>query len=403
MHHESQDNASFDWLSDLPIDIDTLAALVEGDLGCQEADAVRERLLAHDPELATRVEMMARDRVMLRTLGDEQPPAWLAESVLARLEREALLGLAEGDPLTGSLPISSVRTVRPSRLAGAARWMFSPAGAGLALAASALLAVGIGLQFLPGGSGGGSPTGTAPIAGTSPGVEEHSLTMDEVLPPVPRVGGDVPPPPEDERAGLALTGGEALAPDPAMLFTNDWDRALALLAEGRLLVRVQSADPTRTIAQLGRFTDRATRPGEAWRLETEVAEPIAVAMETRFAPVVLPDDSRNKPLAFAADEGVGEARESLSMAQLQQQHKVAPSSPLEAVYMADTRLDRAAMASLRSALSLGNGQVAVFEELASPIELPRVLTPDAVLWWGRPVREWSARVYVPIVVERMDE
>ncbi|VAX36143.1 hypothetical protein MNBD_PLANCTO03-1938, partial [hydrothermal vent metagenome] len=215
--------------------------------------------------------------------------------------------------------------------------------------------------------------------------------------------GDVPPPPEDERAGLALTGGEALAPDPAMLFTNDWDRALALLAEGRLLVRVQSADPTRTIAQLGRFTDRATRPGEAWRLETEVAEPIAVAMETRFAPVVLPDDSRNKPLAFAADEGVGEARESLSMAQLQQQHKVAPSSPLEAVYMADTRLDRAAMASLRSALSLGNGQVAVFEELASPIELPRVLTPDAVLWWGRPVREWSARVYVPIVVERMDE
>ncbi|VAX41833.1 hypothetical protein MNBD_PLANCTO03-992, partial [hydrothermal vent metagenome] len=128
MHHESQDNASFDWLSDLPIDIDTLAALVEGDLGCQEADAVRERLLAHDPELATRVEMMARDRVMLRTLGDEQPPAWLAESVLARLEREALLGLAEGDPLTGSLPISSVRTVRPSRLAGAARWMFSPAG-----------------------------------------------------------------------------------------------------------------------------------------------------------------------------------------------------------------------------------------------------------------------------------
>ncbi len=83
------------WLDRLPIDIDTLAALVEGDLDSREADEVRERLLTADPELAHRVEMMCQDRVAVRTLGDERPPAGLAEAVIARLEREALVGLAD--------------------------------------------------------------------------------------------------------------------------------------------------------------------------------------------------------------------------------------------------------------------------------------------------------------------
>lgn len=380
-------------LNDLPIDIDTLAALVEGDLGCQEADAVREQLLAADPELATQVEMMARDRVMLRTLGDEQPPAGLAESVIARLEREALLGLAQGDPLTDSLPISSVRVVRPSRVAGVARWMISPAGAGLALAAMVVLAIGIGLQFLPSGSGSGSSPLPGPIAENDRNLDERTIASgDSATTPV--VAADVPDAPGDERTERILAESQTSAePDPAMLFTNDWDRALALLAEGRLLVRVQSFDPETTIAQLGRFTDRAARPGEAWRLGTDVATPIAVAMEAKFAPMVM----ETEPTQFAASDMPEAGRDARSL----RNAKVSPPSVLEAIYIADTRLDRAAMASLRSALSLGDGQVAVFEEFALPMDLPRVLTPDAVLWWGRPASEWSERVFVPIVVERI--
>ncbi len=380
-------------LNDLPIDIDTLAALVEGDLGCQEADAVREQLLAASPELATQVEMMTRDRVMLRTLGDEQPPAGLAESVIARLEREALLGLAQGDPLTDSLPISSVRVVRPSRVAGFARWMASPAGAGLALAAMVVLAIGVGLQFLPGGSGLGSQPGARPVAESDRSLDERTLASDDSA-TTPVVAADVPDVPEGERTERTLADNQPAAkPDPAMLFTNDWDRALALLAEGRLLVRVQSFDPETTIAQLGRYTDRAARPGEAWRLGTDVAAPIAVAMETRFAPVVI----ATEPTLFAASDVPEPGHD----ARTRRNAKAAPPTALEAIYMADTRLDRAAMASLRSALSLGDGQVAVFEELALPMDLPRVLTPDAVLWWGRPASEWSERVFVPIVVERI--
>ncbi|QKK07100.1 MAG: hypothetical protein HND58_02280 [Planctomycetota bacterium] len=68
----------------------------------------------------------------------------------------------------------------------------------------------------------------------------------------------------------------------------------------------------------------------------------------------------------------------------------------------DARRDSAAIASLNAALSLGDGQVAVFEALTEPLELPGVLTPDAVLWWSRPASSWSERRYVPVVIERVD-
>lgn len=379
-------------LNDLPIDIDTLAALVEGDLGCPEADAVRERLLVADPELAARVEMMCRDRVLLRALGDERPPAGLAESVIARLEREALLGLTEGESFGGPLPISRVRTVRPSRWAGLGRWLASPAGTGLAMAAVTALAIGIGLQVLPRRSGRTVPRPEPiGIAESASGPAERSLALDGG-PAKPVVAEDVPLPPDNDGRTDPLTEAPTSPrPDPAMIFTGDPDRALALLAEGRLLVRVRSDHPETTIAELGRFAGRSVRPGEAWRLESDVAEPIAAALASKFEPSAPNDEPR-----ILADGG-GRGSAVGPWARLTPE-----SSALEAVYVADARLDRAAMASLRSALSLGNGQVAVFEELAEPLELPRVLTPDAVLWWGRPAGEWVKRGYLPIVVERVE-
>jgi hypothetical protein len=386
------DEFTHNFPNDLPIDIDTLAALVEGDLGCQEADDVRERLLAIDPEIAARVEMMSRDRVLLRALGDEQPSAGLAESVIARLEREALLGLAQGEPSGGALPLSTVRTIRPSRWAGAARWMISPAGAGLGLAAGLALAIGITLQMLPSGSGGVSPT-PIPIAEGDTTFDDRSVAIDS-NPRAPVVGADVPDPPVIGADTRVLTVESTTPkPGPDMTFTADLDRALALLAEGRLLVRVQSGDPETTVAQLGRFAERSGRPGEAWRLEADATESVVAAMDLKFAPIV----SIDEPVMFASGDLPPANLETTNRVQL-----VSTPSPLEAVYLADARLDRAAMASLRSALSLGNGQHAVFEELAQPLELPRVLTPDSVLWWGRPASEWSERGYVPIVVERVE-
>jgi len=373
---------------DLPIDIDTLAALVEGDLGCQEADAVRERLLAADPELAARVEMMCQDRVVVRTLGDEQPPDGLADAVLGKLEREALLGLADGES-GGTIPLSRVRMVRPSPWARGARRLRTPAVMGLAMAAVLALAIGIAMQVLPGSLPRPMPDGEGPLA-----LDTHQPDDRAAGPGGPTdmaVASDVPPAP----AGLVTPFAEAgslAEPGPELLFTGDLDRALVLLGEGRLLVRVRSAEPEATVAQIGRLTGRAARPGEAWRLGGEVAEPVATALHTKFEPVVTGVEER----ILASADGP-EARGAAPRVSI----LVRPSA-LEAIYLADARADRAAMASLRAALSVGDGQAAVFEELAVPLEMPRVVTTESVLWWGRPASEWVGRSYVPIVVERVE-
>ena len=376
------------FLHDLPIDIDTLAALVEGDLGSDEADAVRERLLVADPELAHRVELMCQDRVMLRTLGDEQPPSGLAESVIVRLEREALLGLAGADS-GGAIPLSRVRTVRPSRWAGAGRWLTTPAGAGLAMAAGLALAIGSTLRVLPKNTVTPLPEWLGAIALNNTEISERGVEAEG--PVAKAVLGTVP----DAPAGDALADTAAKpAPQPApeMVFTSDWDRALALLAEGRLLVGVRSVEPETTMAQIDRLRGWTPRPGEAWGLDAEVAEPVATAMHARFEPVA-PEVGETAFAAEGDDRAAGAAP----------RVAVAPRpSALEAIYMADARADTAAMASLRAALSVGDGQTAVFEELAEPLELPRVLTPESVLWWGRPADEWVSRAFVPVVIERVE-
>jgi hypothetical protein len=373
-----------DPFNSLPVDETILAALVEGDLGSREADAVRERLLAADPDLAAMVELIERDRVMLRALGDETPPTGLAESVVARLEREALLGLSGGGAEHGSIPISVVRPAR-GRRAGFAGWITSPAGAGLAMAAVLALAVGVALQFV-------GPRGTRPAGTGEGGVLPGEASLAQSQPDAePRVLGEAPIPPEAREQPLALAAAPAAGADAARIFTDDPGRALELLAEGRLLVRVRAAAPEAASAELGRIAERPVRPNEAYRFAREVPEPLALAMETRYAPVA----GKTGPVEFASDElsrrptaERPEAREA--------------TSALEAVYLADTRLDASALASLRHALSLGDGKVAEFEELAEPLDLPRVLTPDAVLWWSREPSEWSRRAYVPVVIERVE-
>lgn len=377
---------NLDWLARLPIDLDTLAGLVEGDLDDARADAVREQLLAADPEIAHRVEMMCQDRVMLRTLGDERPPPGLADAVIARLEREALLGLADGDTTGGPIPISRVREHRTSRWAGTGRWLASPAGAGLALAAALALAVGITLQVLPGrGSAQPKAGDLGPIAKNDTTVPERAMSSEPTADQT-AIAAEVPDPPPME-----IAKAEVPEPAPAELFSDDWDRALSLMAEGRLLVRVRSVEPTETEARLAGFVGRADRPGEAWRLGSEVDQPVATALETKFAPV----RQAEEPRAFASDAQGPQP-------DIPDMHPREKRSPLEAVYLADTRADRAALASLSAALSLGDGQRAVFEELPEPLGLPSVLTPDAVLWWGRPANEWVKRGFVPVVIERVE-
>ena len=378
---------------DLPIAIDTLTALIEGELSGPEAREVRERLLDADADLAQRVELMSQDRVVLRTLGDELPPDGLDEVILAQLERAALLGLQAGEPGTRSLPVSRVGRQSPPRR-HRMRWLQRPAGAGLAAAALLVLSVGVVMQIPP-----QRPRSTPldPIAQTEIAADRPAAARSAADATQTAIAGDVPAPPrETTLAAAANTGddGGTVLPDAAPvtgeIFTGDWDRALALLDEGRLLIRVRSASPEATHTRLEPLSTRSARAGEAWRIEQGVSEPLALAMQQKFAaPTADPADGY-----IAAADG---ARPPLVDPVLR-----AGRSALEGIYLVDARRDPAAIASLNAALSLGDGQVAVFEALVEPLDLPGVLTPDAVLWWSRPASSWFERRYVPVVIERVD-
>ncbi|MBK7403274.1 MAG: hypothetical protein IPJ41_01240 [Phycisphaerales bacterium] len=370
-----------DLFQNLPFDDDTLAALVEGELSPQQIDAIRERLLTTNPDLAAAIEQMASDRVLLRALGDERPPAGLAESITARLEREALIGLAQGEPTSGTLRVSTVHHARPR---GGSRWLTGRVGAGLAVAAMLALAVGVALQFV----GPRAPKlDPGPIAdhGEKQPAEGPLVAIEQRADPAAKVSADVAPTPQDEPQTLALARPDP-APAPEWRPVSDIDTALALLAEGRLVVRLRAASPDDALSDLSRLADQPDRPGKAFRIQHEVASAVALAMEQRFAPAAA------EPIAYADSSQHDPVRPA----------PVARRSPLEGVYMADARLDKAALLSLQAALSLGDGRVAQFEELPEPLELPHVLTPDAVLWWSRPPSEWTSRAFVPVVVERID-
>lgn len=365
----------------LPIDEETLAALVEGDLGAPEAELVRERLLRADPGLAARVELMEQDRVMLRALGDESPPRGLAESVVARLEREALLGLA-GTDAAARPPVSRIQPV--ARRDGFSRFLTSPAGAGLALAAVVTLTIGAALQFM--GPKQPTPAAPGPVADNgSIGGETAIARSDGAA--SSRVAGE--PAREAEAARTAPAVTVAAIPDAERFFNDDPDRALALLREGRLLIRVRAAAPESATEELARIIDRPRRANEAFRLAREVNGPVMAAMGRHFAPAA-PERS---PLAFAAAENLSDRS---------RVDPVEVRSTLSSVYLADARADGAALAALLAALSLGDGKVAVFEELAEPVELAPVLTAESVLWWSRPPSDWAHRAYVPVVVERVE-
>ncbi|MFG0241179.1 MAG: hypothetical protein ACF8R9_00190 [Phycisphaerales bacterium JB054] len=377
---------------DLPIEIETLTALIEGDLSGPEAHEVRERLLDADAELAQRVELMSQDRVVLRTLGDELPPEGLDEAILEQLERAALLGLQNGEPGTASLPVSRVGRL-PQHRRRRMPWLHRPAGAGLAAAALLVLSVGVVMQLLPSGP---RPAPVGPLASGELAHDAAASDLSATEPSQTAIAGDVPTPPPETTLATEVA---AAKQDPAHpgaaavtgeIFTGDWDRALALLDEGRLLIRVRSASPEATLTRLEPLSARTARAGEAWRLEHDVTEPLAVAMHQKFA-IPLPDPADQ---FIAAENGV---RRPLVVPSLTEGR-----SALEGIYLVDARRDTAAIASLNAALSLGDGQVAVFEALAEPLELPGVLTPDAVLWWSRPASSWSERRYVPVVIERVD-
>jgi hypothetical protein len=156
------------------------------------------------------------------------------------------------------------------------------------------------------------------------------------------------------------------------------------------------------LAQPDRIADRIRRSSsQSWKLGERA--PGELASILRAAPSPAPDligpvQDRPEPPAMAADPG------SVPPAAWGPPEPPPPSAPAftpppaATVYLVQTKLEGAALDSLRNALAPYGDPV--FEESAGPLPLEHTgLNPDAVVWWGRP-SGWTWWGTVPVVIDR---
>ena len=361
---------------DNPITEHELLEWVEGTLSPQRESAVL-RALANDTELARFMEQLRDDRVALASVPDEPIPAHVAERLSETVERQLLLGTVEEGPVLSDIPRNRKTTVRRSVFG-------DTTGRLLLVAAVVLIAVGAAAYFASVGlSGFERPslpeqrelaTNPPPVA-VEPDVEE-TIAMDEQP-------DETPDPAPVEEVELAQAQ-EPTPPAPPMTT----ERAMELLAQGRLALRVQTDTPARAVTKMGRLAQRGDELPGRWRVRQDVPETLVSAMRPMGVDAF--DQRVRAMLTAMADDG-GEAPTV--------EARPVDTPVITGVYALDiepteTELDTA-LAALRSQL----GQQVELIELEEPVVVPSSVEVRSILWWGRGPEAWVKRVSVPVVVE----
>lgn len=378
---------------------EVLLGWIEGELSPSEVSALAER----HPEAVPWVAAMRRDRASLTAVAGAagvRAPADLAERVMAAMEREALLGLSQGELVNDSLPISQV----PKRKTPRQIW-WQQATPRLALAAGLALVVCAGAIFALRGGGGAKPQGTVgPVAINDSEPTNAAVTRTlgasglDNADTHAKVAGAVSR--EEVDRSVASTG----APPAAVATAIDANRAMALANEGRLVFRARRVSPTLA----SRLDSPRARVSPEWRVQGALPE-TTVAM---LAPPVVPA-SRTSPVRsrpdvasrFGAREGTGPSggeREPIWMNPLRlvPAAAVGPAEPANRGSVVDVRDGAESIEAAREQLSKLLGCEVEFEESPRVISMePLAKTPDAVLWWTQSPRKWAPRVRVPLIVE----
>ncbi len=375
--------------NDLPPGLDEhmLLAWVEDQLPAQQRARVEEALRAR-PALLGRLDAMRSDRHTLRSLGEERAPAYLMESIEETLERDALLGLASGQDLLRSPPVSTVVVRRPAL--GVMAFIGSRAGRRLALAAAVALVAGaavwLGPQLLS-----PAPAPREPVMIAQSELEAQAPEAAhpvEPAPPAPEpVIAAAPEPPA--HSAIELPG-----PAPMRL-----DRAVALAAEGRLAIRVGVERYDIAMQRVAQLVERPGRRG--WRLGRDDAG-AAVALLPRiedFGPGPLLIDPGSLAVS-ALPPAPGLSRPVIETGDTTMAGG-SGAGPLRAgrSYVARFALTEASLGRLLDQLAARAGAEPEMEELAAPLWLAGPLSADAILWWGGgadAVGSWGA---APVLIE----
>lgn len=325
---------------------------IEGMLAPEHRGAL-DALLARRPGLGEHIAAMRSDRVRLANLNFELPPEVdLVEPVLTKLEPEVL-------------PLRRMEVPRRRRDVRC-----SPAtGRRLALAAAVLLIAGfVGIYVR---SQANKPGVHPPVAVDAPDVSNPPILIAE--------GSSVEPP--------AMESVDPIAPERLLVAAEgfweadrtlepDLQRAVQLLGEGRLAIRVLARSEQAAREGLDAMQAGITSRSTAWTLAGRFDESLCQRWE-RIA---------SQQPVWALDQQTDAMIE-------------VPRPALIEVWSADVQLDAPALASLVHALSELGWRVHL-EESREPLEVEPTSLSSA-LWWEQPPSTWRSTGRVPIVIDAL--
>jgi hypothetical protein len=424
-----------------------LLAFIEGDHLPAPRRAAVVAYLAADPAMARRLEGMKRDMLGLRAMADDPAPADLLAGVEAALapvlERQALLGIADGRSLSDSPPISIVTPVRRSVFEA---FFAERTGRRIAMAAGLLLLVGGGTYLatsaLSGRGAGGDPVrvarhegdaltvppdaesegvriAAAPAAPANagepalamkatgaeaePGASRDRMSRDptgqDAGSPELAAAGDSPTPAEAN--GLSEDRGSLAALFDPLLSPMTGEQAARLLRQHRLVLRVRATDmsylmkPERIAQRLSRAPVTA-----GWQVEGEAPRQLASAV-TRPFPSFAPRAHGPERVVLAGDMAPGTVPDAPPASYVGPAASLAdllPDGPR--VFLVRARAEGSALEGLRASLN-ARGMTAEYEMVTEPLPVDEdpALDAAAVLWWTQKPSAWAAWGRVPVVVD----
>lgn len=371
-----------------------LLGWVEGDLPRARQQPVEE-LLASEPRLRALLSSMSADRAALRTTPAPAAPVDLLSRVEAQLERDLLVGLSGPSTETLDIPISRVTVKGDGVLA-----RIGPALRYASLAASVLIVGAIGIVMWPSltSSRSRQPSGAQPptlitprplAAAPAESSTEASASPSDVAAGIINnaLAKAEPAPSLNDLALAQAVIADSLAPADESITA---DRALELLREGRLAVRIRTLDRDRTLVRLASIH---AEPRPTWSLLDRADETVIAALTPKPAIEQSPLD----PSTLASSREHSETtRPDINIP------PPPPPTP-RAVYIAEVDATARALAALRGVLGSGSNQVAEFVALDAPIATPDAASVESILWWTRPPSGWVARRTIPVMVDPVGE
>jgi hypothetical protein len=335
---------------------------------------------------------MQRHKALLTSLEDCRAPAELHDRVMAAVERDVLLGIAQGDENSRSIVEPRLRLAgeRDALHTGRSVQRNLPR---LALAAGLMLMVA-GLAYFgsiayraaktplaPDVANNTAPASVGPFANNDGARENTEPTPTKELP--------------SETAGAARSTPDAvtLADAGASPTEVPIERAIELASEGRLAIRVLATKPE----NLSRIERDVAKPkgDRRWRMTRDVPAGVVAAIvparETRGEPMMASE--RSALSLIGPYLGPGAALSMVTAA-------ADPLARVKGTFLIDVPITREQLGVVATIFRNQLAARVVFEELPVAVDAPTSPQSQDVLWWTQGPAQWVPRASVPLVVEQ---